>query len=441
MMTGARLLFSLIEQMHICSPVELTNYCLRQPATAETVIEAAADLIPLVKEIDEDAFWEMPYRYDWLLPLIPIDGQPKVLQWQEVYNVLPPILQRSSLVIPRVNFLTVVELFVWWFHAPVYASLELNLDGDAEETPTPASKPKTKKNKRVPTSTVEHLTRQARRGGDESLDIYLRQIGETPLISADEEVRLARRIKQGDKQALEQLTKANLRFVVSVAKQYQGSGMALSDLIEDGNIGLIKAAKRFDETRGFKFISYAVWWIRQAILQALAENSRTVRLPLNRVGTLFKIGKVSSRLEQALGRNATPEEIAKELEISEEEVALTLDVGQSSMSLDKPVGEDDGDPLVNLLEDPNSLKPYRPAVTASLRAEIEAVLATLTERQAEIIDLYFGITHQPALKLEQIGARFSLTRERVRQIKEAALRKLRHKSRSEALRSYWSRMD
>jgi RNA polymerase primary sigma factor len=176
-------------------------------------------------------------------------------------------------------------------------------------------------------------------------------------------------------------------------------------------------------------------------LQALAENSRTVRLPLNRVGTLFKIGKVSSRLEQALGRNATPEEIAKELEISEEEVALTLDVGQSSMSLDKPVGEDDGDPLVNLLEDPNSLKPYRPAVTASLRAEIEAVLATLTERQAEIIDLYFGITHQPALKLEQIGARFSLTRERVRQIKEAALRKLRHKSRSEALRSYWSRMD
>jgi RNA polymerase primary sigma factor len=274
------------------------------------------------------------------------------------------------------------------------------------------------------------------RDEDRSLDLYLREIGETPLINADEEVRLARRIKQGDKGALEKLTKANLRFVVSVAKQYQNQGLSLADLINEGNIGLIKAAKRFDETRGFKFISYAVWWIRQAILQALAEQSRIVRLPLNRVGTLHKIGKISSRLEQDLGREPSPDEIAKELELSEGEVSDTLKISNSHLSLDAPFSTSEDNSLIDILEDEFQPSPDEALLSASLRVEIEKALDTLTPREAEVINLYFGLNSEKALTLEEIGARFSLTRERVRQIKEKAIRRLRHASRSRSLRAY-----
>jgi len=274
------------------------------------------------------------------------------------------------------------------------------------------------------------------RDEDRSLDLYLREIGETALINAEEEVRLARRIKQGDKSALDKLTKANLRFVVSVAKQYQNQGLSLADLINEGNIGLIKAAKRFDETRGFKFISYAVWWIRQAILQALAEQSRIVRLPLNRVGTLHKIGKISSRLEQSLGREASPEEIAKELELSEGEVSDTLKISNSHLSLDAPFSTSEDNSLIDILEDEFQPSPDEALLSASLRVEIEKALDTLTPREAEVINLYFGLNSEKALTLEEIGARFSLTRERVRQIKEKAIRRLRHASRSRSLRAY-----
>ncbi len=274
------------------------------------------------------------------------------------------------------------------------------------------------------------------RDEDRSLDLYLREIGETALINAEEEVRLARRIKQGDKTALDKLTKANLRFVVSVAKQYQNQGLSLADLINEGNIGLIKAAKRFDETRGFKFISYAVWWIRQAILQALAEQSRIVRLPLNRVGTLHKIGKISSRLEQSLGREASPEEIAKELELSEGEVSDTLKISNSHLSLDAPFSTSEDNSLIDILEDEFQPSPDEALLSASLRVEIEKALDTLTPREAEVINLYFGLNSEKALTLEEIGARFSLTRERVRQIKEKAIRRLRHASRSRSLRAY-----
>lgn len=274
------------------------------------------------------------------------------------------------------------------------------------------------------------------RDEDRSLDLYLREIGETPLINAEEEVRLARRIKQGDKRALEKLTRANLRFVVSVAKQYQNQGLSLADLINEGNIGLIKAAKRFDETRGFKFISYAVWWIRQAILQALAEQSRIVRLPLNRVGTLHKIGKISSRLEQGLGRVPSPEEIAKELELSVGEVADTLKISNSHLSLDAPFSVSEDNSLIDILEDEFQPSPDEALLSGSLRVEIEKALDSLTPREAEVINLYFGLSHDKALTLEEIGARFSLTRERVRQIKEKAIRRLRHASRSRSLRAY-----
>ena len=274
------------------------------------------------------------------------------------------------------------------------------------------------------------------RDEDRSLDLYLREIGETPLINAEEEVQLARKIKQGDKRALEKLTKANLRFVVSVAKQYQNQGLSLADLINEGNIGLIKAAKRFDETRGFKFISYAVWWIRQAILQSLAEQSRIVRLPLNRVGTLHKIGKVSSRLEQSLGRLPSPEEISKELELSEGEVSDTLKISNSHLSLDAPFSASEDNSLIDVLEDEFQPSPDEALLDGSLKVEIEKALDSLTPREAEVINLYFGLHHEKALTLEEIGARFSLTRERVRQIKEKAIRRLRHASRSRSLRAY-----
>ncbi len=282
------------------------------------------------------------------------------------------------------------------------------------------------------------MARQSRRYRDEdrSLDLYLREIGETPLITAREEVELAKRIKEGDHTALEKLTKANLRFVVSVAKQYQNQGLSLADLINEGNIGLMKAGKRFDETRGFKFISYAVWWIRQAILQALAEQSRIVRLPLNRVGTLHKIGKISSSLEQEYGRQPSPDEIARELELSEMEVSDTLKISNSHLSLDAPFSVSEDNSLMDVLEDEFQPAPDEALLDESLRVEIERALDSLNPREAEVVNLYFGLTIEKALTLEEIGARFGLTRERVRQIKEKAIRRLRHASRSRSLRAY-----
>ncbi len=282
------------------------------------------------------------------------------------------------------------------------------------------------------------MARQSKKYRDEdrSLDLSLKEIGETPLITAAEEVKLAKLIRAGDQTALEKLTKANLRFVVSVAKQYQNQGLSLADLINEGNIGLIKAAKRFDETRGFKFISYAVWWIRQAILQALAEQSRIVRLPLNRVGTLHKIGKVSAALEQELGRDPSADEIASELALTEGEVSDTLKISNSHLSLDAPFSASEDNSLIDVLEDEAQPSPDEELLTDSLRSEIEKALDTLTPREAEVINLYFGLNHEKALTLEEIGARFNLTRERVRQIKEKAIRRLRHASRSKALRAY-----
>ncbi len=274
------------------------------------------------------------------------------------------------------------------------------------------------------------------RDEDKSLDLYLREIGETPLIKAEEEVELAKKIKNGDQTALEKLTKANLRFVVSVAKQYQNQGLSLADLINEGNIGLIKAAKRFDETRGFKFISYAVWWIRQAILQALAEQSRIVRLPLNRVGTLHKIGKISSSLEQEFGREPSPAEIAKELELTTLEVSDTLKISNTHLSLDAPFSTSEDNSLMDVLEDELQPAPDEALLDESLRLEIERALKTLSGREAQVINLYFGLTQEKPLTLEEIGARFNLTRERVRQIKEKAIRRLRHASRSKTLRAY-----
>jgi RNA polymerase primary sigma factor len=270
----------------------------------------------------------------------------------------------------------------------------------------------------------------------QSIDRYLKEIAEVPLLTPEEEIDLARRIKQGDQQALERLTEANLRFVVSVAKLYQNKGFSLGDLINEGNLGLIKAATRFDETRGFKFISYAVWWIRQGIMQALADQSRIVRLPMNRVGALTKIGKACSKLEQEFEREPSPSEIAEQLDMKDLEVTDTLIVSRRHLSMDTPFTNSENNSLLDVIENDHQPLPDSDLIDESLKIEIENSLATLTKREAQILRLYFGLGHEYPLTLEEIGERFNLTRERIRQIKEKALRRLRHVSRSKALRAF-----
>jgi len=281
------------------------------------------------------------------------------------------------------------------------------------------------------------ITKSITNRESQSLEKYLQEIGKVDLLTPEEEVGLAKRIKQGDQAALEKLTKANLRFVVSVAKQYQNQGLSLSDLINEGNLGLIKAAQRFDETRGFKFISYAVWWIRQSILQALAEQSRIVRLPLNKVGSLNKINKAFSELEQEYEREPSSEELADMLDIPTEEVETTLGVAARHVSMDAPFVEGEDNSLLDVLE--NSSTPGTDQALdykESLRKEIERSLSTLTERQCDVIKLYFGIGVEHPMSLEDIGEKFGLTRERVRQIKDKAINKLRSASRSKLLKHY-----
>jgi RNA polymerase primary sigma factor len=268
------------------------------------------------------------------------------------------------------------------------------------------------------------------------LDQYLQEIGTIDLLTAEDEVRLARRIKEGDAEALHEMVRANLRFVVSVAKKYQGQGLSLADLINEGNYGLIKAAQRFDETRGFKFISYAVWWIRQAILQALAEQARVVRLPLNRIGTISKIRKASARLAQAHNRPPNVEELAAELDLPPEKVRDALRHQVRHLSMDAPFGEDDDNSLLDVLEGEDEAPPDDALVGESVKEDVERALATLAPREAEITRLYYGIGREHPMTLEEIGQEYDLTRERVRQIKEKALRKLRQKSRREELQGH-----
>lgn len=270
----------------------------------------------------------------------------------------------------------------------------------------------------------------------QSLDKYLQEIGKVDLITAEEEVMLTVRIREGDNIALEKMVKANLRFVVSVAKQYQNRGLALGDLINEGNYGLVKAASRFDETRGFKFISYAVWWIRQSIMQALAEQSRIVRLPLNRVGSINKISHKFSELEQRLEREPSVEELAAELEITYDEVSDNMKISSRHISMDAPFvsGEENG--LLDVLVNDQTSKPDAELMVSSLRKEIQRALSSLTQRESDVISFYYGLNEENAMSLEEIGIKFNITRERVRQIKEKATRRLRHSSRSMSLRTY-----
>jgi len=280
------------------------------------------------------------------------------------------------------------------------------------------------------------ISKQITNRESQSLDKYLQEIGKVDLITAEVEVELARRIREGDQVALEKLTKANLRFVVSVAKQYQNNGLTLGDLINEGNLGLIKAASRFDEKRGFKFISYAVWWIRQSIMQALAEQSRIVRLPLNRVGSLTKITKTFADLEQKFQREPSSEEIAEVIGVTPEEIVDSLRIAGRHVSVDAPFSQGEESSLLDVLSDVNESNPESEMMAESLVKEVQRSLATLTTREAEVISLYFGLNRKQPMTLEEIGDKFDLTRERVRQIKEKATRRLRHTAKSRILKSY-----
>jgi len=290
--------------------------------------------------------------------------------------------------------------------------------------------------KQVTNRETAKITKQVTNRETASLDKYLQEIGKVDLITADEEVELAQRIKAGDQTALEKLTKANLRFVVSVAKQYQNQGLTLPDLINEGNLGLIKAAKRFDETRGFKFISYAVWWIRQSILQALAEQSRIVRLPLNKIGSINKINKMYAFLEQENERPPSAEEIAKKLDMTVNDVKESMKNSGRHVSMDAPLIEGEDSNLYDVLNSGESPNPDRKLLHESLRIEINRALETLTPREADVVKLYFGLGEHQPMTLEEIGETFDLTRERVRQIKEKAIRRLKHTSRSKILMTY-----
>ena len=280
------------------------------------------------------------------------------------------------------------------------------------------------------------ITKQVTNRESKSLDKYLQDISKIDLITAEEEVELAQRIKKGDQRALEKLTTANLRFVVSVDKQYQNQGLKLPDLINEGNAGLVKAAKRFDETRGFKFISYAVWWIRQSILQALAEQSRIVRLPLNKIGSINKINKAFSHLEQLHERPPSPEELAKELDMTVSDVKQSLKNAGRHVSMDAPLKEGETSNLYDVVRSGESRNPDRELMHESLTLEITRALETLSQKEADVISLYFGIGNQQPMSLEEIGETFDLTRERVRQIKEKGIKRLRQNSRSKILKSY-----
>lgn len=280
------------------------------------------------------------------------------------------------------------------------------------------------------------IVKQITNRENQSLDKYLSEIAKVDLITAEQEVELAKRIREGDAMALEKLAKANLRFVVSVAKQYQNNGMSLGDLINEGNVGLIRAASRFDETRGFKFISYAVWWIRQAIMQALAEQSRIVRLPLNRVGSLNKISRAYATLEQKFEREPSAEELGKELDMSPEEIVTNQMLSGRAVSVNAPFVQGEDNSLLDVLENTTEETPDQELINLSLKQEIARSLSTLTNRESEVIASYFGLNGHTALTLEEIGHKFSLTRERVRQIKEKATRKLKNGSRSKLLKSY-----
>ena len=280
------------------------------------------------------------------------------------------------------------------------------------------------------------ITKQLTNREITSLDKYLQEIGRLEMISPEEEVLLAQKIKQGDQLALEKLTKANLRFVVSVSKQYQNQGMSLPDLINEGNLGLIKAAQRFDETRGFKFISYAVWWIRQSILQALAEQSRIVRLPLNKIGSLNKINKAYAKLEQEYERTPNPEEVALELDLTDAEVRESLRHSGKHLSMDAPLASDEDNTMYDFMRSEETTTPEAELLYESLRIEINRAISTLTPKEADILKMFFGLEGYPPMTLDEIGEQFDLTRERVRQIKEKAIRRLQKPSRKDILKSY-----
>lgn len=429
-MTAQVLLHGMLQRMTGISMSAFRVFFAGDTRLASFVTKYEERLPTILTGIGQDAFWKFCAKREWLQALLPTNGNQRATRWTDFSVHLPNTFREE---LDDEAFIEAVRLYVWLMHADEFVHFKVtSLIADRKSKAPPSSgSPKPRSSGSRSSWSSKH------RGEDRSLDMYLEEIGETALLTQPQEVSLAERIKQGDQDALQKLTKANLRFVVSVAKQYQNQGLSLGDLIQEGNIGCIKAAKRFDETRGFKFISYAVWWIRQAILQALAEQSRVVRVPVNQVGVLHKIGKVASWLEQDLGRKPTDDEIAAFMaDTTVGEVEFVKRIGGTHLSLDAPFSTAEDSTLLDVLEDELAPPPDSSLFKDELRLLVERAIETLTPREAEVIDLYFGLSTRKGIPLEEIGTCFNLTRERVRQIKEKAIRRLRHVSRSKSLVPY-----
>lgn len=447
-MTGTELVHALLIQGS-CGMSGFREVCAGREDLLELTTEAKDRVQGVLREMSSHEFMTHLERNTWLIDVVARNGDGNRLYWSDIAGRLPSEFRED--ITSTETLMDAVKLFVWLFHTRTFDQLEIILKprpvptGKTVTTSDPPTRRRTKPVRtasvvEMPLSNTRSLRKYSRsnkhRQDNPTLDIYLWEIGEVPLLNPEEEYDLSRRIKQGDESALQLMVRSNLRFVVSVAKQYQNQGLSLSDLINEGNIGLIKAAKRFDETRGFKFISYGVWWIRQAILQALAEQSRIVRIPLNRVGVLHKLGKRTGELEQALGREPTEDELAAAVGVDVTELQFTKNIATSHLSLDAPFSLSEDNSLLDTLEDEKQPPVDYTLYRESLRLEIEKALDTLTPREAEVINLYFGLSNDQAITLEEIGVRFNLTRERVRQIKEKAIKRLQHASRRRALESY-----
>lgn len=437
-MQGLHFLRELVRNLACVQVEEFLSLC--QGHVGIRPYAVVTDIAPesILCELSADAYWGYLARRAWLFQLHGQDGGLRTVSWQEFSDLMPQAERDSFTFLTTENFWPITELFVWLFHGPAFGGFTIDA---GHETPLYEEVIDT------PVGVIAKRAKKSFAGKSESasVDWYYTSISQYPLIPKETEQKLAALVRIGDTYARNALVLANLRFAASIARYYQNRGLPLQDIIQAANIGLLKAAERFDHTRGFKFISYAVWWVRQSILQAIAEGGRTVTLPMNRVGRIVKLRKMSQLLEQRLGREVTSADIADALGVSVKDIEADLISAQNASSFDAPLkgrdGEDGDSNLFDLICDPRAVRPARVILDRGAREEINRALSTLDDRYAEVLDKYYGINYETAMTLEEIGEHYSLTRERIRQIKEKALMRLRHHSRAKTLFAYFQKLE
>lgn len=437
-MYGLHFLRELVRNLTCLQVEEFLSFCQGHPGIRPYAV--VTDVAPesILQELSADAYWAYLARRAWLFKLHGQDGELRSVTWQEFSDLMPQAERDSFTFLTTENFWPTVELFVWLFHGPAFGGFTIDA---GKETPSLEEVIET------PVSAIAKRSKQSTGGITESasIDWYYAHIAQYPLLPRETELKLATFVRMGDPYARNALVLANLRFAASVARRYQNRGLPLQDVLQAANIGLCKAADRFDPTRGFKFISYAVWWIRQSILEAIAQGGRTVPLPLNRIGSIGRLRKMTQQLEQQLGREVTSFDIAEALGVSAKDIEADLIAARNASSFDAPLLGDDGadgnSTLFDLIWDPRAPRPARDLLDQGARDEINRALSTLDDREAEVLDKLYGINYETTMTLEAIGAHYSLTRERIRQIKEKALMRLRYHRRSKTLFAYFLKLE